>query len=772
MATITAYPRNDIRSMLKPSCESKCNVVPPPVPCDSTKKKEKKQQPEEKKSEAEEKKSDIDSLLDAYLKIYKVNKEHITTRIIEIIKKLLKTIIEGYKLRPKKLYRYFHYLKYNPDEIPSSTLVKSSIRVTSSVFETLPETLEYILDNPFTLISFHNQFISYKDAMKICVDRGIVPELHTRIMAWVYDYFIGKQNKYYITEYDYHNKLLTDFSSEFINEKERTQANHILLGIMTDVKFGQKKYYTTNEFIEHEKNIGDMVIDLFYNFDDDKNDDDDEDDQEINEHIKDYIIKYKTKDKPNSKHVEESTVSTTITTYENSHGAAHLSCPNHNSFKFEPEQLEAIHKGCKLKRGQLINITGPPGTGKSTIVNCIINYKLERNAHIAVMAPTGLAQKSLKKSCKYRSVHDVNKKIIFSTLHRAINFTFVQDVIYKKKKDKDIHYMKEEDPPFKPDILIVDEASMIDLNLFLQLLKACKKFDASLILIGDIHQLPPIGPGIPFESIIKSDLFDTIRLTSIKRQENGNLKEVIHKLNTPNGIALSDFDGSRSIFMEAKTAEEIEEAVIKIYRDEMLQDKDINIHTMCAQKDKGVFHLNPVIQKLKNGHSEKLFVKKYENCHEHEFYEGDLVMRTENDYKDDTNIRVNGDVGTIHQTEIKKYGKNYSEYRYTIRYDDGEETNLSVDEIRDAFVPFYASTVHKMQGLQKSVIIFIVSRDHQFCLTNENSKKLVYTAISRCSTTFYIVGDKNLFIRSQQSKEMNNYPTRFMKEFNRYDFGI
>jgi len=95
---------------------------------------------------------------------------------------------------------------------------------------------------------------------------------------------------------------------------------------------------------------------------------------------------------------------------------------------------------------------------------------------------------------------------------------------------------------------------------------------------------------------------------------------------------------------------------------------------------------------------------------------------------------------------------------------------LSVEDVRDAFVPFYASTVHKMQGLQKSTIIFIVSPEHSFCLTNENSKKLVYTAISRCKANFYVVGDKNLFTRSQQSKGISVYPTRFMKEFNKYDF--
>ena len=145
------------------------------------------------------------------------------------------------------------------------------------------------------------------------------------------------------------------------------------------------------------------------------------------------------------------------------------------------------------------------------------------------------------------------------------------------------------------------------------------------------------------------------------------------------------------------------------------------------------------------------------------------------DYKDENNVRVNGDVGTIHESRVKtkKFGKDVFEYRYTIKYFGGnegesnEETNLSVEDVREAFVPFYASTVHKMQGLQKSVIVFIVSSEHSFCLTNENSKKLVYTAISRCKANFYVVGDKHLFLRSQQSKGTNVYPTKFMEEFNK-----
>jgi ATP-dependent exoDNAse (exonuclease V) alpha subunit len=697
----SAYPRNDIRCIFNTKSKSVVAVVAPaPAPVKETK-------PPAKKVE---KKTEIDYLCDAYCKIIK------NSDSVDKVKEMLHRVVEQFKIRPKKLYRYFHYIKYNSGK--KTTL-----------------TLELLLQNPFEFISFQNQFISYKDAMNICQEIGAFPELRIRIVAWIYDYFIGKQNKYYISEND-SDKLLTEFSSEF--SKEKSQAEQILFGILIEMKFGQKIFYTTREFIEHEKRIGDMVLDLFYkDGDDDVNaqEEKEEEEEKIEQHIKAYIKKQ-----------------------------------NKDDFQFEPEQLEAIHKGCVLKRGELFNITGPPGTGKSTIVNCIVNYKLDRNSSIAIMAPTGLAQKNLKNSCKYDPVHDKNKKIIFSTLHRAINFTFV---VQKKQKEDAASASTE---PFEPDMLIVDEASMVDLDLFYKLLKACKQFNTSLILIGDVNQLPPIGPGIPFESIINSKVFHTTRLTKIKRQD-GNLREVIQKLNTPNGLVSNDFDGTSSIFIEAKTPHDIEKAVTEIYRHELERNPDADIHTMCAQKDKGVFHLNPVIQMLKNGKSKELFVKKYENGHQHRFYEGDLVMRTENDYKDENNVRVNGDVGTIHESRVKakKFGRDVYEYRYTVNYIGGsdelnEETNLSVEDVRDAFIPFYASTVHKMQGLQKSTIVFIVSPEHSFCLTNENSKKLVYTAISRCRANFYVVGDKNLFTRSQQSKGGNVYPTRFMKEFNNYDF--
>ena len=372
------------------------------------------------------------------------------------------------------------------------------------------------------------------------------------------------------------------------------------------------------------------------------------------------------------------------------------------------------------------------------------------------MAPTGLAQKNLKKNCKCHLKFDSNKTM-FSTLHRALNFT-----LYSIENK------------CKPTIIIVDESSMVDLFLFVKLLKACERFKCSLILIGDVKQLPPIGAGTPFESIINSNIFDTTRLTSIKRQD-GNLKTIIEKLSTPDGVHYNDFDNDKSTFVEAKTPDDFERVITEIYKKEMIQE-GADIHTMCVQTNKtgGVFALNPIIQKLKNPHGKKLYVKRFEDSHTHIFHEGDLVIRTENDYKDETNIRVNGDIGTIHEIKkikVKTDGKEEIEYFYTIKYenDEKEESGLTCENVQDAFMPFYASSVHKMQGLQKPTIVFIVSPEHNYCLKNENSKKLVYTAISRCRTNFYVVGDKSLFLKAQMSKDEFIYPTLFMTEFKDYE---
>ena len=706
------HPKTDIRSMFNKTPGENCASVA--MPAVITTQAIAAVSPPSEKNKKAIKRDEIDVLCDAYYKAYTGEKiKGIINHDVASVKETLKEIVEKCKVKPKKLYRYFHHIKVSSKD-------------SDAIFP-----IEYLLLHPFQFITFEHQFISYKEAMSICTEKGLTPPLEMRRNAWIYDYFIGKQNKLYISETE-SEQLLIDFNKEFAFYN-RNAAQSLLLNerYIVEKIFGSKYYYTTQEFIDFEIKTSDKVMELFYNESKEADEADEADEtyekeeEAIYAHVENYTMKqHETKDE----------------------------------FKFEPEQVEAIKRGCRLNKMQLLNITGPPGTGKSTIVDCIMNYKLraggggKEDCIIAVMAPTGLAQKNLKNSCNCDPKFSGN--IMFSTLHRALNFTF------KDKKNK-----------FKPSIIIVDESSMVDLFLFNKLLCACERFQCSLILIGDVKQLPPISAGTPFESIINSKIFDTTVLTNIKRQ-NGNLKTIIEKLNHQNGVHYDDFDNICSTFIEAKTPEDFERVITEIYKKEMMQK--VGIHTMCVQREKtaGVFALNPIIQKLKNPNGEELFVKRYEGAHTHIFHEGDLVIRTENDYKDENNVRVNGDVGTIHQTKtkVKRYGKDVYDYKYTIKYETGkEEDGLTSGDVQDAFMPFYASSVHKMQGLQETVIVFIVSPAHNYCLTNENSKKLVYTAISRCRANFYVVGDKSLFLRAQMSKDEFTYPTLFMTEFNKYE---
>jgi len=667
--------------------------------------------------------NDLNEMLETCIKNCKVM---INPHNVNLVKETLKEILEC-KVKSKKLYRYFHHVKHNLGDV-------------------FP--IQHLLFHPFDFITFEHQFISYNEAMKICTIKNIHPPLEKRTSAWIYDYFLGKQNKLYLTETEI-GQLEIEFNKEFKLRNGQPAAQSLLFDkkCIVEKRFGTTSYFTTQEFIDFEIKTSDYVMKLFYHDEKEKSLTDAEKKAE-DKAIDDCIQKYK------------------------------MEQPLHDRFPFEPEQIEAIKRGCRLNNMQLFNITGPPGTGKSTIVDYIMYYHLQRKEQtfehsIAVMAPTGLAQKNLKNNCKCHLKFDSNKTM-FSTLHRALNFT-----LYSIENK------------CKPTIIIVDESSMVDLFLFVKLLKACERFKCSLILIGDVKQLPPIGAGTPFESIINSKIFNTTRLTSIKRQD-GNLKTIIEKLGTPNGVHYDDFTIPESLFIEAKTPEDFERVITEIYIKEMSQEDEENarrkkrgekitcngIHTMCVQREKtgGVYAINPIIQKLKNPHGKKLYVKRFEGSHTHIFHEGDLVIRTENDYKDEKNVRVNGDIGTIHETEIKKVktvGKNRFdniEYLYTIKYETGnEECGLTCENVQDAFMPFYASSVHKMQGLQKKTIVFIVSPEHNYCLTNENSKKLVYTAISRCRANFYVVGDKSLFLKAQRSRIEFTYPTLFMTEFKEYE---
>jgi len=169
------------------------------------------------------------------------------------------------------------------------------------------------------------------------------------------------------------------------------------------------------------------------------------------------------------------------------------------------------------------------------------------------------------------------------------------------------------------------------------------------------------------------------------------------------------------------------------------------------------------------------YVYNYDNHYAHGFFkEGDYVMRTENKYDDDV-IRVNGDTGKIFFKEIlktnPKTNKNYMENVAIVYYDDQETPmeEVPVGDIKDKFTLNYCNTVHKYQGSQKDVVVFIASSVHSTISWGTNRLKLAYTAISRAAKNLIVLGDKKTFFDIQNCKD-EPFVTSFMKEFNEYDF--
>ena len=234
------HPKTDIRSMFNktvvavppPVVSVAIAVAPPPPPTEKNKKAIKR--------------DEIDVLCDASYKAYTGEKcKGIVNHDEKSVKETLKEIVEPCKVKPKKLYRYFHH-------------VKVSSKNTDTIFP-----IEYLLLHPFRFITFEHQFISYKEAISICTNKGLTPPLEMRRNAWIYDYFIGKQNKLYISQTE-SEQLLIDFNKEFTFYKRNAAQSLLLNGYMVERMFGSKYYYTTQEFIDFEIKTSDKVMELFY----------------------------------------------------------------------------------------------------------------------------------------------------------------------------------------------------------------------------------------------------------------------------------------------------------------------------------------------------------------------------------------------------------------------------------------------------------------------------------------------------------------------------
>lgn len=404
------------------------------------------------------------------------------------------------------------------------------------------------------------------------------------------------------------------------------------------------------------------------------------------------------------------------------------------SFTFEKEQVSAIKKALENK---LSIITGPPGTGKSTICHAIIEYlnmNTTRNI-ICLAAPTGKALQSLMNNCT-----NISNKNLAGTCHKHVYHTFK---MIKSNKNNSTIFNYEKMPFYKIDHIIIDETSMIDIFMMDTLIDYCIEFNCSITLVGDINQLPPINAGRPFECMINSTLFETTILTKIKRQDTGALKNFIldfkdKKLNVDN------FDDTTCIhiphnFNEEKKTQTICKQLVNDY------GKD-NIAFITPQNKYpgGVNEMTKLLQDIFNPENPSVYGK---------FKDGDFVMRRENDYGEEE-IFVNGDCGIIKFNNDKKTA--------TITYEDNRKESMSNSRVSDYFNLNYINTIHKFQGSQKKIIVFCSSNNHFTSFKNDTAKRLCLTACSRAQTAFILLGNKHNFINSQHQKE-EKYKTMFMK---------
>jgi len=371
-----------------------------------------------------------------------------------------------------------------------------------------------------------------------------------------------------------------------------------------------------------------------------------------------------------------------------------------------PGQQKALKTS--LKNGFSI-ITGGPGTGKTTIIRALLHAAGVPRARTALAAPTGRAAKRMTETTGYPA----------RTIHRLLEYS-----------PADHAFQRNEDEPLDADLVIVDEASMLDVSLCHALVRAIEP-GARVVFVGDVDQLPPVGAGAPFTDLIRSDVIPVARLDRIFRQGAGSaIIDNAHAVNegrvpqvTKPGTPLQDF-----YFIErdepVQILQLIEHLVSTRIPNRFGLDAVDDVQVLSPMRNGmiGIHHLNERLQALLNPSAG---VAGQELTHGSTVFRlGDKVMQVRNDY--DRNV-FNGDVGRIDKVDRK-------EGRLVVTV-DGQAVIYQRDQL-DELVLAYAVSVHKSQGSEYPAVVMPVSTQH-FKMLQRN---LIYTGLTRGKRLVVIVG--------------------------------
>ena len=384
---------------------------------------------------------------------------------------------------------------------------------------------------------------------------------------------------------------------------------------------------------------------------------------------------------------------------------------------YSREQFQAIREAAT---SGLLLITGGPGTGKTTILNGILEILGKMQLRCLLAAPTGRAAKRLSEVTGEDA----------STIHRLLEATI-------DPNSGKMVFVRDEDNPLKADAVIVDEMSMVDVQLLHSLLRAIPE-GKRLILVGDPDQLPPVGPGFPFSDMLRSGQLPSVRLTEIFRQAQQSLIVMnAHRVNRGEMPELktvtSDF-----FFMRRQSEDAVAQTIrdlctVRLPKNMGIPSDQIQVLSPTRKGTVGTVNLNKVLQSALNPPAES---KKERQFGEFSFREGDRVMQIRNNYdimwkKTDGSMVgtgiFNGDVGSIRQI-------NPQAETMTIVFDD-REAEYDFTQLNE-LEPAYAMTVHKSQGSEYRAVILAAWNGSSYLL----SRSILYTAITRARELLIIVG--------------------------------